>query len=125
MYQPPRFARAWASPELCSTAGASRSSPPTPSRLLLVAERAALLPFQLGDGVVGLALPLVAEALVEHQRKDVVLVVLPRGLPAQNVSRAPEMGFELLESELHSSRSPLFDAGSIKAGTELGIHRIG
>ena len=71
-------------------------------RLLLLAEGAALLALQLGDGVVGLALPLVAEALVEHQRQDVVLVVLPRGLAAQDVRRAPEVGFELLEGELHA-----------------------
>ena len=68
-------------------------------RLLLLGERPALLLLQLGDGVVGLALPLVAEALVEHQRQDVVLVVLPRGLAAQDVGGAPEVGFELLEGE--------------------------
>jgi len=33
-------------------------------RLLLLTEGASLLPLQLGDCVVGLALPLVAEALV-------------------------------------------------------------
>jgi hypothetical protein len=71
-------------------------------RLLRVAEGAALLALLLGDGVVGLALPLVAEALVEHQRQDVVLVVLPRGLAAQDVGRAPQVGFELLERELHA-----------------------
>ena len=70
--------------------------------LLLLAEGAALLPLQLGDGVVGLALPLVAEALVEHQGQDVVLVVLTRGLAAEDVRRAPQMSFELLQRELHS-----------------------
>src|SRR5438093_11489873 len=73
-------------------------------RLLLVAEGAALLALQLGDGLVGLALPLIAEAFVEHQRQDVVLVVLPRGLAAEDVRRAPEMGLELLERELHPGR---------------------
>ena len=71
-------------------------------RLLVLAERAALLTLQLGDGVVGLALPLIAEALVEHQREDVILVVLPRGLAAQDVRRAPEVGFELLEGQFHT-----------------------
>src|SRR6266852_4046545 len=45
---------------------------------------------------VGLILPLVAEALVEHQRQDVVLVILPGGLAPEDVGRAPEMRFELL-----------------------------
>jgi hypothetical protein len=69
--------------------------------LLLFAEGAALLALQLGDGVVGLALPLVAQSLVEHQRQDVVLIVLPRCPAAQDVCCAPEVRFELLESELH------------------------
>lgn len=68
---------------------------------LLLGEGAALLAFQLGDGVIRLALPLVAQALVEHQRQDVVLVVLPCGLAAKDLRRAPKMGFELLESEFH------------------------
>ena len=67
----------------------------------LLGEGAALLPLQLGDGVVGLVLPLVAEPLEEHQGQDVVLVVLPRGLAAEDVRRAPEVGFKLLEGELH------------------------
>ena len=58
-------------------------------RLLRLGERAALLPFLLGDGVIRLPLPLIAEPLVEHQRQDVVLVVLSRRLAAQDVRRAP------------------------------------
>ena len=64
-------------------------------------EGAALLSLLFGDGLVGLVLPLVAEALVEHQRQDVVLVILPGGLATQDVGRAPEVGFELLLGELH------------------------
>jgi len=51
-----------------------------------------------------LALPLVAEALVEHQGQDVILVVLSRGLAAEDVRCAPEMGFQLLKGELHAMR---------------------
>jgi hypothetical protein len=42
-----------------------------------------------------------AANLVEDQRQDVVLVVLPRGLAAQDICCTPEVGFELLECELH------------------------
>ena len=70
-------------------------------RLLTFAERAPLLALLLGDGVVRLAFPLVAEPFVEHQRQDVVLVVLPRRLATQDVRRAPQVGFELLEGESH------------------------
>jgi hypothetical protein len=52
--------------------------------------------------LVGFVLPLVAQPLIEHQRQDVVLVVLPGGLTAQDVGRAPQMGFELLLGELHA-----------------------
>jgi hypothetical protein len=41
--------------------------------------------FLFGDCLVGLILPLVAEALIEHQGQDVVLVVLPRGLSTKNL----------------------------------------
>ena len=46
-------------------------------------------------------LPLVAEPFVKHQRQDVILVILPGGLAAQDVRRAPEVRFELLEREFH------------------------
>jgi hypothetical protein len=65
-------------------------------RLLCVRELAALLPLQLGDGVVRLVLPLVAEPLVEHQRQDVVLVVLPGCLARAGCWPRPRGGFELL-----------------------------
>src|SRR5262249_33678957 len=67
---------------------------------LRLGEATALLAFQFGDGLVGLVLPLVAQPLVEHQRQDVVLVILPGGLAAQDVGRAPQMGFELLLCQL-------------------------
>ena len=70
-------------------------------RLLLLGELAPLLPLQLGDGVVRLALPLIAESLVEHQRQDVVLIVLTRRLAAQDVRRAPQVRFKLLQREFH------------------------
>ena len=70
-------------------------------RLLRLGERAALLPFLLGDGVVRLPLPLIAEPFVEHKRQDVVLVVLPRCLAAEDVRRTPQMRFKLLQGELH------------------------
>ena len=44
----------------------------------------------------------VAEALVEHQGQDVVLVVLPSGLSAQDVRRTQEVGLDLLEGERHA-----------------------
>ncbi len=78
-------------------------------RLLRLGERAALLALLLRDGVVRLPLPLIAEPLVEHQRQDVVLVVLPRGLAAEDVRSAPQVRFELLEGQFHSvacSRAP-------------------
>jgi len=92
-------------------------------RLLLVRERAALLPLQLGDGVVRLALPLVAEALIEHQGQDVVLVVLAGSLAAEDVRRAPQVGFELLESELHSPRCSLFTSRRPRAGSASSTPR--
>jgi hypothetical protein len=70
-------------------------------RLLRFGEGAALLALQLRDGLVGLVLPLIAEALVEHQREDVVLVVLPGGLAAQDVGSAPEVRFELALGQAH------------------------
>ena len=73
-------------------------------RLLLLGETAYLLPFQIGDCVVGLALSLIAEAFEEHQRQDVVLVVLPGGLTPEDVRGAPKVGFELLEREFHCAR---------------------
>jgi hypothetical protein len=70
-------------------------------RLLLVREAPALLSFLLGNGLVRLVLPLVAEAFVEHQGQNVVFVVLTGSLAAQDVCRAPEMGLKLLLSESH------------------------
>ena len=74
-------------------------------RPLLFGECATLLPFLLRDGVVRFAFPLVAEPLEEHQRQDVVLVILPGGLTAEDVGRAPQVRFELLKSEFHSVAS--------------------
>ena len=68
---------------------------------LLLTEGEALLPFELSNGVVRLALPLVTEALVEHQRQDVVLVVLSGGLSPQDARRAPKVRLKLLECESH------------------------
>src|SRR5262249_49620112 len=84
--------------------------------LLIFAEGAALLALQVGDGIVSLALPLIAKSLVEHQRQDVVLVILPRCPAAQDVCCAPEVGFELLESELHlATRAVLLASLAIMA----------
>jgi len=60
-----------------------------------------LLALEFGDGFVGLLFPLVAEALKEHQREDVVLVVLASCLASEDVGRAPEVGFKLLLREFH------------------------
>src|SRR5882762_2998764 len=82
--------------------------------LLLLAEGAALLPLQLSDGVARLAFPLIAKTLVEHQRQDVVLVILAGGLATQDIRRTPEVSFELLESQLHWSGRPT-DVGPMNA----------
>ncbi len=73
---------------------------PPKDRLLRFREAAPLLPLQFGNRLVGLAFPLVAQALVEHQREDIVLVVLTRGFAPQDIGGAPEMRFELLLSQL-------------------------
>lgn len=39
--------------------------------------------------LIRLILPLIAEALVKHQRQDVVLVILPGGLAAENIRSTP------------------------------------
>ena len=79
---------------------------------LFFCERTALLPLLLGDGVVRLPLPLVAEPLVEHQGQDVVLVILPRRLAAEDVRGAPQVRFELLEREGHPVESSLHRSDS-------------
>lgn len=73
-------------------------------RLLFLRERPPLLAFQLGDRVVGFAFPLVTEAFVKHERKDVVFVVLAGRFAAEDVGGAPEMRLKLLESEFHICR---------------------
>ena len=75
-------------------------------RLLCLVKRSALLALQLGDRVVRFPLPLVAQTLVKHQRQDVILVILPCGLAAKDVRRAPQVGFKLLECELHLKTCP-------------------
>ena len=98
---------AFTSPQRAPSGMLKRCSPRcAEDRLLLLGEGSPLLRFQLGDRVVGLVFPLIAEPLVEHQRQDVVLVVLPGGLAAQDVGRAPEMGFKLLLGELHRGVPP-------------------
>src|SRR6266566_240372 len=92
-------------------------------RLFLLAEGTALLPLLLGDSVVGLALPLVAKTLVEHQRQDVVLVILAGGLAPQDVRGAPEVGFELLQRKLHSPGCPFVMIRRCSAGTWLSTPR--
>ncbi len=66
-------------------------------RLLLIVEGAALLSLQLGYGLVGLTLPLVAESRLEQKGQDVVFVVLPRSLAAKDVGGTPQVSFELLQ----------------------------
>ena len=80
-----------------------------PERGLRLGELAALLPFLFRDGVVSFPLPLIAEPLVEHQRQDVILVVLPRRLAAKNVRRAPQVRFELLEGKFHFDLAPYIE----------------
>ena len=58
-------------------------------RFLFLCEFLSLLFLQLGNSIVRLVLPLVAEALVEHERQDVVLVVLPAVLPRRMLA-APQ-----------------------------------
>lgn len=80
----------------------SMFAPGTENRSLLLGELTSLLSLQLSDRIVRLMLPLIAKTLVEHQRKDVVLVILPSGLTAQNVGGTPQVCFELLLRELHA-----------------------
>lgn len=70
--------------------------------LLFFCERTALLAFLFGDRNVSFVLPLIAQPFVEHQRQDVVLVVLSGSLAAQDVSCAPKVSFELLLGKFHS-----------------------
>ena len=74
----------------------------TEDRLLFLREREPLLSFLFCNGLVGFVLPLIAEALVEHERQDVVLVILPSGLAPEDIGRAPEMSFELLLGQSHA-----------------------
>lgn len=60
----------------------------TENRLLRIGKLSALLLFLLGNSLVRLIFPLVAEAFVKHQRQDVVLVVLPGSLAAEYICRA-------------------------------------
>src|SRR5690349_12311326 len=92
-------------------------------RLFFLAEGTALLPLLLGDSVVGLTLPLVAKTLVEHQRQDVVLVILAGGLAPQDVRGAPEVGFELLQGQLHWPGCPLVMIPRCSARTGPGTPR--
>ena len=71
-------------------------------RLLPFGEAAALLTLKFCDRLVRLALPLVAEPLVEYQRQDVVLVILTCCLATQDIGGAPQVRFELLQGELYS-----------------------
>ena len=70
-------------------------------RFLCLGECATLLFFLFGNGVVRLVLPLIAQALIEHQRQNVILVILPGGFAAQNIGRSPQVGFQLLLSQAH------------------------
>ena len=73
----------------------------TEYRTLSIRKDLALLHLQLGDRLVGLMLPLVAQPLVEHKREDVVLVVLAGGLAPQDICGTPKVCFELLLSQPH------------------------
>jgi len=86
------------------------------NRSLLLGEGAPLLSLQLGDRVVRLALPLITEPLKEHQRQDVVLIVLPRGLAAQDVRGAPKVGFELLKGQLHALKDSIIAVTPVAQG---------
>lgn len=82
------------------------------NRLLRFGELLALLALEYRNGLVGLVLPLVAKAFVEHQRQDVILVILAGSLATQDVGGAPQVGFELLLGQSHccsgvSSDSPI------------------
>src|SRR2546421_13107944 len=82
-------------------------APSAENHLLRLGERAPLLSLQLRDGLIGLVFPLVAEAFVEHEGQNVVLVILPGGLAAENVGGTPEMGFKLLLRKSHADISTL------------------
>src|SRR3979411_2353148 len=51
--------------------------------------------------------PIGRRGVVEHQRQDIIFVVLPGRLATKNVCCAPQMGFELLLSEPHLNRNLL------------------
>jgi hypothetical protein len=70
--------------------------------LLCLCECTSLLTFQFCDSLVGLVLPLVAEAFIEHQRQNVVLVILPGSFAPEDVGRTPEMSFKLLLGQSHA-----------------------
>jgi len=66
---------------------------------LLLGEGMTMLLLLCGDSVLRLMVPLVAEAFKEHERQNIILVVLPCSLPPEDVRRAPEMCLELLLGE--------------------------
>ena len=70
--------------------------------LLFFCERPALNLFLCSDGVVSLAFPLVAQTFVEHQRHDIILVVLPGGFAEKDIGCAPKVRFKLLLREFHA-----------------------
>ena len=65
-------------------------------RLFTLTEPASLLMFQICDSFIGLVFPLIAQSFVEHERQDVVLVILPCSLATEYVRCTPKVGFELL-----------------------------
>ena len=69
---------------------------------LLFSKCSTLLPLLFCNCVIGFILPLVAKSLIKHEGEDVVFVVLPGGLAAQDVGRTPEMVLKLLLCKPHT-----------------------
>jgi hypothetical protein len=71
--------------------------------LLFFCKRTSLLPFQFGNGLIDFVFPLVAEPLLEHQRKDVVFVILTGRLASENIGGTPQVVFQLSLSQFHDA----------------------
>ena len=82
--------------------GKAMLAPRTENRLLRFGKLAALLALQIGNSLIRLIFPLVTEPLIEHQRQNIVFVILPGSLATQDIGGSPQVCFELLLGEFHS-----------------------
>jgi hypothetical protein len=64
--------------------------------LLLLSEGPAALALHSRDALVRLVVPLIAEPFEKHQRQDVVFVILPGGLAAEDVRGTSQVSLKLL-----------------------------